>query len=163
MNGCHQNEIPNSWWKLSIPLVNILWSVKLFVCKKQMNNSKKQSKYESITRLFQYTFYSELFLTWSVHITLLIQISIFSIEKAIIWIVDFGLEWISCGLLWCFHQLFRLSFWRHPFTAEDPLVSKWCNAKVLQICSREETRLLLELPEVVYIFRKFSFLIELLL
>ncbi len=29
-----------------------------------------------------------------------------------------GLEW--CGLLWCFYQLFGLSFWRHPFTAEDP-------------------------------------------
>ncbi len=26
-----------------------------------------------------------------------------------------GLEW--CGLLWCFYQLFGLSFWRHPFTA----------------------------------------------
>jgi len=26
-----------------------------------------------------------------------------------------------CGLLWCFYQLFELSFWRHPFTAEDPL------------------------------------------
>ncbi len=25
-----------------------------------------------------------------------------------------GLE--SCGLLWCFYQLFGLSFWRHPFT-----------------------------------------------
>ncbi len=24
-------------------------------------------------------------------------------------------------------QLFVLLFWRHPFTAEDPLVSKWCN------------------------------------
>ncbi len=24
-----------------------------------------------------------------------------------------GLE--SCGLLWCFYQLFGLSFWRHPF------------------------------------------------
>ncbi len=32
-----------------------------------------------------------------------------------------GLEW--CGLLWCFYQLFGLSFWWHPFTAEDPLVS----------------------------------------
>ncbi len=29
--------------------------------------------------------------------------------------------------------------WWHPFTAEDPLVSKWCNAKFLQICSHEET------------------------
>ncbi len=27
-------------------------------------------------------------------------------------------------LLWHFHQLFELKFWRHPFTAEDPLVSK---------------------------------------
>ncbi len=26
-----------------------------------------------------------------------------------------------------------------PFNAEDPLVSKWCNAKFLQICSSEET------------------------
>ncbi len=31
------------------------------------------------------------------------------------------------------------SFWWHPFTAEDPLVSKLCNAKFLQICSDEET------------------------
>ncbi len=31
-----------------------------------------------------------------------------------------GLEW--CGLLWCFYQLFGLSFWRHPFTAEHPLL-----------------------------------------
>ncbi len=36
-----------------------------------------------------------------------------------------GLEW--CGLLWCFYQLVGLSFWRHPFTAENPSVSKWCN------------------------------------
>ncbi len=32
-----------------------------------------------------------------------------------------------------------LSFWRHPFTAEDPLVSKWWNAKFLQIYSDKET------------------------
>ncbi len=48
-----------------------------------------------------------------------------------------GLEW--CGLLWCFYQLFGLSFWRHPFTAEHSLVSKWWNATFLQICSHEET------------------------
>ncbi len=34
-----------------------------------------------------------------------------------------------------FYQLFELSLWRHPFTAEDPLVSI---AKFLQICSDEE-------------------------
>ncbi len=33
-----------------------------------------------------------------------------------------GVVCITCGLLWCFYQL---SFWRHPFTDEDPLVSKW--------------------------------------
>ncbi len=38
----------------------------------------------------------------------------------------------------CFYQLFGLSFWRHPLTAEDPLVSKWCNAKFLQICFNEK-------------------------
>ncbi len=45
---------------------------------------------------------------------------------------------INSLLLWCFYQLFGLSFWRHPFTAEDPLMSKWCNAKSLQICSHDE-------------------------
>jgi len=50
-----------------------------------------------------------------------------------------GEVWINRGLLWCFHQLFGLSFWRHPFTAGHPLVSKWCNAKLLHICSHEET------------------------
>ncbi len=49
-----------------------------------------------------------------------------------------GVMWITCGLLWCFYQLFGLSFWRHPFTAEDPLVSMWCKATFLQICSDEE-------------------------
>ncbi len=43
-----------------------------------------------------------------------------------------GLE--LCGLLvdYCdvFISCFDL-FWRHPFTAEDPLLSKWCNATFL--------------------------------
>ncbi len=47
-----------------------------------------------------------------------------------------GLEW--CELLWCFYQLFGLSFWRHPFTEEDPLVSKWWNATFLQIWWRNK-------------------------
>ncbi len=32
-----------------------------------------------------------------------------------------------------FNQLFGLSFWRHPFTAEHTLVSKWCNNTFLEI------------------------------
>ncbi len=39
-----------------------------------------------------------------------------------------GVVWITFGLLCCFYQLFGLSFWRHPFTAEHPLLSKWWNA-----------------------------------
>ncbi len=51
-----------------------------------------------------------------------------------------GLEWcgLLVGLLGCFYQLFGLSFWRHPFTAEHPLVSKWCNATFLQIWWRNK-------------------------
>ncbi len=40
----------------------------------------------------------------------------------------------ACGLLWCFYQLFGFSFWQHPFTAEDPFVSKWCNNKFRKYC-----------------------------
>ncbi len=43
-----------------------------------------------------------------------------------------------CGLLWCFYQLFRLSFWRHPFTAEHPLLRHWCNDTFLQIWWRNK-------------------------
>ncbi len=68
---------------------------------------------------------------------------------------------ITCGLLWCFYQLFGLSFWRHPFTAEDPLVSKWCNAEFLQLFSAVETHLHLGWPEGEYIFSKFSLLWDL--
>ncbi len=32
----------------------------------------------------------------------------------------------------------RLSFWRHPFTAEHPLLNKWCNATFLQIWWRNK-------------------------
>ncbi len=55
------------------------------------------------------------------------------------------------------YQLFGLSFWRHPFTAEDPLVSKWCNATILKICSSWWNKLnyILEGLQVEYIFRKF--------
>ncbi len=59
-----------------------------------------------------------------------------------------GLE--LCGLLWCFYQLFGL--WRHPFTAEDPLVSKWHNTKFLNLM-KTQTRLHLGWPEGGYIFK----------
>ncbi len=77
VNGCHQNESPNSWWAhiLAISETHRFWhSLRMMLTD--------------------------------------------------------GLEW--CGLLvdYCdvFISCFGLSFWRHPFTAEHPLVSKWCNA-----------------------------------
>ncbi len=66
-----------------------------------------------------------------------------------------GLEW--CGLLWCFYQLFGLSFWRHPFTAEHPLVSKWRNATFLQIWWRKQTHLHLGWPEGEFISANLHF------
>ncbi len=51
-----------------------------------------------------------------------------------------GVVWIICGLR-CFYQLFGLSFWRHPFTKEHPLVSRWCNATFLQIWWRNKVHI----------------------
>ncbi len=65
-----------------------------------------------------------------------------------------GLEW--CGLLWCFYQLFGLSFWRHPFTAEHPLLRQWCSDTFLQIWWRNK-HLHLEWPEGENIFSKYTF------
>ncbi len=52
---------------------------------------------------------------------------------------------------------FKLSFWRHPFAAEDPLVSKLCNAIFLQIGSNGDISsytVHLEWPVGKYIFIK---------
>ncbi len=56
---------------------------------------------------------------------------LFHWREALIWIMNsyFSLKHLNDG----FYQLFGLSFWRHPFTADDPLVSKWWNAKFIQI------------------------------
>ncbi len=48
-----------------------------------------------------------------------------------------GLEW--CALLVMFLSAVLTLILTAPFTAEHPLVSKWCNATFLQICSDEET------------------------
>ncbi len=72
--------------------------------------------------------------------------------------------WIICGLLRCFYQLFGLSSWRHPFTAEHPLVSKCCDAKFFNsVLMKKQTHLHLGWPEGEYIFSKALFLGELFL
>ncbi len=47
----------------------------------------------------------------------------------------FDVYYESCGLLWCFYQLFGLSFWHHSHWC----MSNWCNATFLQICCEEQT------------------------
>ncbi len=61
-------------------------------------------------------------------------------------VMDYGLIFRSNGLklLWCFYQLFGLSFWRHPFTAEHPLLRQWCDATFLQIWWRNKLILILD-------------------
>ncbi len=47
-----------------------------------------------------------------------------------------GVVWITFGLLWCFFQLFGLSFWRHPFTAY--LIHWWANDVMLHLSKSDE-------------------------
>ncbi len=50
-----------------------------------------------------------------------------------------------------FYQLLGLSFWQHPFTAEDLLVSKW------SVPMKKQNTVQIEWHEDEYIFSNFSF------
>ncbi len=132
---------------LVVAAVSLMLCLLLFSSVVSLFVSRYRSKLSVI--FFGLFFFSFL---WSMHISLLIQTK--QLFKAIFedsyftWKMDFnskdinwwtGVMWFSSGLYWYFYQLFGLSFWRHPFTAEDPLVSKWYNAIFFQICSDEET------------------------
>ncbi len=54
------------------------------------------------------------------------------------------MDWSGVDYLWCFYQLFGLSFWRHPFTAEHPLLRHWCRDTFLQTWWRNKLILILE-------------------
>ncbi len=67
-----------------------------------------------------------------------------------------GVVWITCGLLWCFYQLFGLSFWRHPFTAEHPLLRHWCSDTFLQTWWRNKLILIwrwAQLQQIISMWR----------
>ncbi len=42
-----------------------------------------------------------------------------------------------------FYQLFALSFWRHPLTPDDQLLSKWFNAQIDQNLFQWRNKLIL--------------------
>ncbi len=67
------------------------------------------------------------------------------------------MDWIGVDSFWIIVMFLSAVWTRHPFTAEDPLVSKWCNAKFLQIWWRN-THLHFGWPESEDIFSRFSFL-----
>ncbi len=58
--------------------------------------------------------------------------------------------WIAAQLLWYVHQLFGLSFWRHPFTAEDPLVSDVMLNFSKSVLMKKQPHLHLGWPESEY-------------
>ncbi len=87
----------------------------------------------------------------------------FLLEEALLWIMDSYLsqkQWFKVKNVWmmdllsyrrsscllqmltdgleCCDVFIRLSFWRHPFTAEDTLMRHWCNATFLQIWLRNK-------------------------
>ncbi len=58
---------------------------------------------------------------------------------------------LSDGLECC-DVFIRLSFWRHPFTAEHPLLRHWCRDKFLQTLWRNKLILILNGPRIsIYI------------
>ncbi len=56
---------------------------------------------------------------------LFLKLTAFLPQKMLIDGIDGRVDYL--WIIVMFYQLFELSFWRHPFTAEDTLVSKWCN------------------------------------
>ncbi len=70
------------------------------------------------------------------------------------------------GVVWfivMFYQLFGLSFWRHPFTAEDPTTSDVMLHFSKSVQKKKPNHLHPWWPEGEYIFSIFSFLSELFL
>ncbi len=47
-------------------------------------------------------------------------------------------SWLLVDYYDVLSAFYQLSFWRHPFTAEDSMVSKWYNTKFLHICRRNK-------------------------
>ncbi len=85
-----------------------------------------------------------------VHFTpILINSSPKSVHLLKIVLID-GLQ--SCRLLMVYCDVFISIFWRHPFTAEDPMVSKWLIYFSKSVQRKKHTHLHLGWPKGEYIF-----------
>ncbi len=69
----------------------------------------------------------------------------------------------STQILKCFYQPFELSFWRHPFPAEDPFVSKSVMLHFSKSVQMKKNSSTFSMAEEEYILSKFSFLCDLFL
>ncbi len=65
-----------------------------------------------------------------------------------------GVWWDYCDVC---YQLFGTPFWRHPFTAEHPLLSKWWNATFLKIWWRNKLIYILDELRMSTFSAKFHF------
>ncbi len=126
----------------SSPSVNVLWSQKLCVCKKSKTALNKYVDGFWRERTTGDGLFHRRKLCYRLWIYILARSDDLKLKLSY-WFFFFFLNMQlftsqdvkTCVLLWCFY-LFGLSFWRHPFTAEHQLVSKWGNARILQIWRR---------------------------
>ncbi len=145
VNGCRQNESPNREIctdQASFTIQNSSKQICVWILKRE-DNSGWPSSLEELLWIMDWI----LVYRWNVLMDLFLA-------NTQLW-----LEW--CGLLDVFISCLD-SFWRHPFTAEHPLLRHWRSDTFLQIWWRK-THPNLGRPEVEHIFSKFSFLGELLL
>ncbi len=128
VNGCHQN--PNSWLKQSKIVQN---SSKLNILVETLCEKTTEDLFPLKEALFSImgSYFSQK--QWFEAKNILMM-DLFLTNGQLLTSQDNTLIYgqITCGLSWCLFKLFGLSYWRHPFTAEDPLVSKWCNSEFLQ-------------------------------
>ncbi len=86
----------------------------------------KTTKHKALEDMEEYTAW----VLWIIFVMVLCcSFVLFFLDLTVFHFYCMQFMWITCALLWCFYEFFGLSFWRHPFTAENLLVRKWCNAK----------------------------------
>ncbi len=133
VNGCRQNESPNCWFKTSqSPTWHQFISCKGKSCMCVINKSvkmllKKSPSLAVFSHTNPPTYLFRAVLGCFIKYWKCLLLHLFLYPSVFHGFISYHDELDSC----CdndFYQL-GLSFWRHPFSPEDSLQSKWCNAK----------------------------------